>query len=189
MIEQINPDMVLYGYTKGVFPMANQDENNDIYWVEPEFRGIIPLDGFKVSKSLKQTLRSGKYYVTINNAFEQVMRGCGNREETWISEEIIAVYCRLHELGYGFSFETWDQQNELVGGLYGIALGKAFFGESMFSTRTDASKVALYCLVEWMKENQFMLLDTQYITDHLKSLGAIEVSRSEYLALLADALA
>jgi leucyl/phenylalanyl-tRNA---protein transferase len=188
-MDMINADMVLYGYTKGIFPMANQDENNEIYWVEPEFRGVIPLEGFKVSKSLRQTLRSGKYYVTINKAFEQVMRACGNRKETWISEEIIEVYCQLQEMGYGFSFETWNQKNELVGGLYGIALGRAFFGESMFSTQTDASKVALYCLVEWMKENKFMLLDTQYLTDHLKSLGATEVTKDEYLKLLAEALA
>lgn len=187
-MEQINADMVLYGYTTGVFPMANQDENNEIYWVEPEFRGIIPLDGFKVSKSLRQTLRSGKYRVTINAAFEQVMRGCSNRDETWISEEIIEVYCNLNEMGYGFSFETWNQKNELVGGLYGIALGRAFFGESMFSTQTDASKVALYCLVEWMKENKFMLLDTQYITDHLISLGAKEIPKHEYMQLLKEAL-
>jgi leucyl/phenylalanyl-tRNA--protein transferase len=188
-MDMISADMVLYGYTKGIFPMANQDENNEIYWVEPEFRGVIPLESFKVSKSLKQTLRSGKYYVTINKAFEQVMRACGNRDETWISEEIIEVYCQLHEMGYGFSFETWNQNGELVGGLYGIALGRAFFGESMFSTQTDASKVALYCLVEWMKENKFMLLDTQYLTDHLKSLGAMEVTKDEYLELLAEALA
>lgn len=188
-MEKLTEDMVLYGYTIGVFPMANQDENNEIYWVEPEFRGIIPLEDFKVSKSLKQTLRSGKYYVTINKAFEQVMRGCGNRAETWISEEIIEVYCNLHHQGYGFSFETWNQNNELVGGLYGIALGRAFFGESMFSIQTDASKVALYCLVEWMKQNNFLLLDTQYISDHLKTLGAIEIPQQEYKKLLALALA
>lgn len=187
-MDMINADMVLYGYTKGIFPMANQDDNNEIYWVEPEFRGIVPLDEFKVSKSLRQTLRSGKYYVTINKAFEEVMRACGNRAETWISEEIIEVYCQLHKMGYGFSFETWNQQNELVGGLYGIALGRAFFGESMFSTQTDASKVALYCLVEWMKENNFMLLDTQYITDHLKSMGAVEIPQHQYLKMLTEAL-
>ena len=117
------------------------------------------------------------------------MRGCANRDETWISEKIIAVYCQLAETGYGFSFETWNDKNELVGGLYGVAMGKAFFGESMFSKQTDASKVALYCLVQWMKEHHFMLLDTQYITDHLKSMGGIEIDRAAYLALLADALA
>lgn len=186
-MEDISPDMVLYAYSIGVFPMANNDEENSIYWVEPELRGIIPLDEFKVSKSLKQTLRSGKYRVTINQNFEGVMRGCANREETWISEKIIEVYCHLAETGYGFSFETWNDKNELVGGLYGVAMGKAFFGESMFSTQTDASKVALYCLVQWMKEHHFMLLDTQYITDHLKSMGAIEIDRAAYLALLADA--
>jgi leucyl/phenylalanyl-tRNA--protein transferase len=188
-MEDISPDMVLYAYSIGVFPMANNDEENSIYWVEPELRGIIPLDEFKVSKSLKQTLRSGKYRVTINQNFEGVMRGCANREKTWISEKIIDVYCQLAQTGYGFSFETWNDKNELVGGLYGVAMGKAFFGESMFSTQTDASKVALYCLVQWMKEHHFMLLDTQYITDHLKSMGATEIDRVAYLALLADALA
>jgi leucyl/phenylalanyl-tRNA--protein transferase len=188
-MEQITPDMVLYAYSIGVFPMANPDENNEIFWVEPEFRGIIPLDEFKVSKSLKQTLRSGKYYVTINQSFESVMRGCANRTETWISEEIIDVYKQLHEMGYAFSVETWNTNHELVGGLYGVAIGKAFFGESMFSTQTDASKVALYVLVNWMRENHLQLLDTQYITDHLKSLGAIEITKEEYKKLLAEALA
>ncbi|TAE86410.1 MAG: leucyl/phenylalanyl-tRNA--protein transferase [Bacteroidetes bacterium] len=188
-MEQITPDMVLYGYSQGVFPMANQEENNEIFWVEPEFRGIIPLDAFKVSKSLNQTLKSGKFKVTLNTDFEAVMRGCANRNETWISEEIIDVYCQLQQMGYGFSFEVWNKQNELVGGLYGIAMGRAFFGESMYSLERDASKVALYCLVEWLNENNFLLLDTQYITDHLKSLGAIEITRAEYLVLLAEALA
>lgn len=189
MVEQITPDMVLYAYSTGVFPMANQEEGDVIYWIEPEFRGIIPLDGFKVSKSLKQTLRSGKYYVTINTCFEKVMRACANRDETWISEDIIQVYCNLHEMGYGFSFETWNQNNELVGGLYGVVMGKAFFGESMFSTQTDASKVALYWLVQWMKDHQLTLLDTQYISDHLRTLGAIEITKAEYNKLLAEALA
>lgn len=188
-MDVLNPHMVLYAYTKGIFAMANSEDNNEIYWVEPELRGIIPLESFKVSKSLKQTLRSGRYSVTVNTAFEEVMRACAKREETWISEEIIEVYCELHKMGYGFSFETWSAEQRLVGGLYGIAMGRAFFGESMFSTQSDASKVALYCLVEWMKKNGFSLLDTQYITDHLKSLGAIEISRSRYMELLHDALA
>lgn len=187
-MDEITPDMVLYAYSIGVFPMANSDDDNSIYWVEPEFRGILPLDRFKVSKSLRQTIRSGKYYVTLNKAFEEVMRKCANRDETWISEELIEVYTNLHHMGYGFSFETWTQEHQLVGGLYGVAMGKAFFGESMFSTQTDASKVALYGLVTWMKSNDFMLLDTQYITDHLKSLGAVEVPKETYKLLLSEAL-
>ncbi|MBP9185728.1 MAG: leucyl/phenylalanyl-tRNA--protein transferase [Bacteroidia bacterium] len=188
-MNQITPDMVLYAYSTGVFPMANNDEGGIIYWIEPEFRGIIPLDEFKVSKSLKQTIKSGKYYATINKDFEAVIRACGNRDETWISEEIISVYCELQKMGHGFSFEVWNTKHKLVGGLYGVAMGKAFFGESMFSTQTDASKVALYCLVEWMKENSFTLLDTQYISDHLRSLGGIEITREAYNKLLAEALA
>ncbi|MCC7534488.1 MAG: leucyl/phenylalanyl-tRNA--protein transferase [Bacteroidia bacterium] len=184
----ITPEMVLEAYKIGVFPMADEMGNNEIYWVEPEYRGIIPLEKFKVSKSLKQTLKSGKYYVTINHDFELVMRNCANRESTWISEEIIEIYCNLYEMGYAFSFETRDSNHCLVGGLYGVALGKAFFGESMFSLKTDASKVALYVLVNWMQENNMTLLDTQYISDHLKTLGAIEITREAYKQLLHKAL-
>lgn len=188
MSEKLTPEMVLQGYSMGIFPMADSDDNDSIYWYEPQMRGIIPLDGLKISKSLKQTLRSGKFHLTINEEFETVMRHCANRESRWISEEIISVYSELHRLGYGFSFETRNKKNELVGGLYGICLGKAFFGESMFHFETDASKVALVYLVEWMKQNGLVLLDTQYLTDHLKSLGGIEITQKEYLALLLEAL-
>lgn len=187
-MDELTPDMVLYGYSIGVFPMAHQDEDNAIYWMEPEFRGIIPLEKFKVSKSLRQTLRSGKFYLTLNTAFEEVIRMCGNREDTWISEEIIDVYCRLHEMGYALSFETRNADGMLVGGLYGVAMGRAFFGESMFHTERDASKVALFGLVEWMKEHGLILLDTQYITDHLKTMGAEEITRDQFKELLQTAL-
>lgn len=179
---------VLYGYSIGIFPMAVDDENFKIDWYEPVMRGIIPLDELKVSKSLKQTLRSQKFHVTINKNFEETIRACAARSNVWISEEIITVYCELHELGYAFSFETRNEYEELVGGLYGVALGKAFFGESMFHKERDASKVALVYLVEWMKVNNFILLDTQYSTDHLKSLGAIEITKAEYLKILEQAL-
>jgi leucyl/phenylalanyl-tRNA--protein transferase len=188
MSDMLTPEMVLQGYSMGIFPMADSDDLNSIYWYEPQMRGIIPLHGLKISKSLKQTLRSGRFTVTINNDFEAVMQHCADRESRWISQEIIDVYVELHRLGFGFSFETRNRQNELVGGLYGIALGRAFFGESMFHLERDASKVALVGLVDWMNTNGFTLLDTQYLTDHLKSLGGIEIPQQEYLKLLLDAL-
>lgn len=185
---QLTAQQVLHGYTMGIFPMADSDDHDSIHWYEPRMRGIIPLDGLKVSKSLKQTLRAQKFEISINRDFETVMRQCANRQERWISEEIIEVYCELHEMGYAHSFEIRNQQNELVGGLYGVALGKAFFGESMFHLERDASKVALVYLVEWMKLKEMTLLDTQYITDHLRTLGAIEVPQQTYLELLHLAL-
>src|SRR6478609_1612259 len=186
----LTPQQVLHGYAMGVFPMADSDENDQIYWYEPRMRGIVPLDGLKVSKSLKQTLRSGKFILTINRSFEEVIRLCAYRQDRWISEEIIDVYTELHKLGYAYSFEVRNTQTDaLVGGLYGVAMGKAFFGESMFHLERDASKVALFYLVEWMKLKNMELLDTQYITDHLRSMGAIEVPQARYLELLLEALA
>lgn len=183
----LTPNQVLHGYTMGIFPMADPDDDNSIGWYEPKMRGIIPLDSFKVPKNLAKVIRKQTFEVTINRSFEEVMQACAEREDTWISEEIIYVYTRLHETGWGYSFET-RLDGELVGGLYGIAMGKAFFGESMFHKVTDASKVALVHLVEWMKQNGFILLDTQFITDHLKQFGAIEIPQAEYMKLLAEAL-
>jgi leucyl/phenylalanyl-tRNA--protein transferase len=188
MASQLTAQQVLHGYTMGIFPMADSDDNDFIYWYEPRMRGIIPLDGLKISKSLKQTLHSQKFEISIDRDFETVMRNCANRNERWISEEIIEVYCELHEMGYAHSFEIRNRQDELVGGLYGVAMGNAFFGESMFHTESDASKVALVYLVEWMKLREMTLLDTQYITDHLKSLGGIEMPQEKYLELLHEAL-
>lgn len=187
-MEVITHDMLLMGYTLGIFPMADPAQNHEIFWVEPEMRGIIPLEQFKVSKSLRQTIRSGKYHATMNTRFEEVIRSCADRPETWISDDLIDLYIHLHKEGFAYSFEVINQQNNLVGGLYGVALGKAFFGESMFSKERDTSKIALFALVEWMKHNGYELLDTQYITDHLKSLGAIEITQDEYKLLLQDAL-
>ncbi len=186
-MEFLTPQQVLHAYTIGVFPMANPEEENTIYWYEPMERGIIPLDGLKVSKSLKATLKKGKYEVRMNTAFRQIMEACADREDTWISEEIIDVYTELHEAGWAHSVECWDEDG-LVGGLYGVSIKYAFFGESMFHRKTDASKVALVHLVAWLKENQFKLLDTQYLNDHLASLGGIAISQEEYKILLADAL-
>jgi leucyl/phenylalanyl-tRNA--protein transferase len=184
----ISPDEILFGYSCGVFPMANPDDENKIYWYEPEWRGIIPLDGLKISKSLKQVLRSKKFHVTINQSFEEVMRQCAQRDDTWISEEIIEVYMKLNEMGHAFSFETRNAANELVGGLYGVSMARAFFGESMFHTERDASKVALVHLIDWMKQYEYDLLDTQYLTPHLQSMGGIEIHRDAYKDLLSSAL-
>ncbi len=183
----LTPNQVLHGYSMGIFPMADPEEDDTISWYEPKMRGIIPLEEFKVSKNLAKLIKQGKFEVTLNESFEEVMEACAQREDTWISEEIIYVYTRLHEAGWGYSFET-RLNGELVGGLYGIAMGRAFFGESMFHTVTDASKVALVYLVEWMKENGFKLLDTQFITDHLRQFGAIEIPQKEYLRLLLKAI-
>lgn len=188
MASQLTPQQVLHGYTMGIFPMADNDDNDSICWYEPRMRGIIPLDGLKISKSLKQTLRSQKFEISIDREFEAVMRHCADRKERWISEEIIEVYTELHHMGYAHSFEIRNAQDELVGGLYGVALGNVFFGESMFHLERDASKVALVYLVEWMKLKEMTLLDTQYITDHLRTLGAIEIPQQKYLELLHQAL-
>lgn len=188
MASQLTAQQVLHGYTMGIFPMADSDDNDLIYWYEPRMRGIIPLQGLNISKSLKQTLRSGKFTISIDREFEKVMRLCANRKERWISEEIIEIYTELHVLGYAHSFEVRNAQGDLVGGLYGVAMGKAFFGESMFHLERDASKVALVYLVEWMKLRDMELLDTQYMTDHLRTLGGIEIPQEEYLELLLKAL-
>lgn len=184
----LSAEMILYGYRIGVFPMADPEENNEISWYAPDARGILPLDNLKISKSMQQTLRNGKFHLSINTSFSEVIAHCAKRDETWISPQIISVYEELHEMGYAHSFETRDQQNNLVGGLYGVAMGKAFFGESMFHTQRDASKFALIKLVQWMRQHDFELLDTQYITPHLESLGAIEVPKKEYMLLLQQAL-
>jgi len=192
-MEICNPNKMLdtteliYAYSQGYFPMAVPEENNEIYWFKPDMRGIIPLDGFHISKNLKKLYAKEHFTLKINGDFEGVMRGCADRNDTWISDDIINTYCKLNEMGYAFSFETW-RNNKLVGGLYGVALGSVFFGESMFHTETDASKIALVFLVEFLLENNFSLLDTQYINDHLKQFGCIEIPNEEYEILLKQAL-
>ena len=175
----LEPTELLYAYAKGYFPMAIPEENDEIFWFKPDMRGIIPLEEFHISKNLRRLFNKHYFDLRINGDFEGTIRSCANREDTWISEDIIKSYCKLNELGYGYSFETL-RNGKLVGGLYGVAIGKVFFGESMFHTETDASKIALIFLVEFMKENQFKLLDTQYINDHLKQFGAIEIPNEEY---------
>jgi leucyl/phenylalanyl-tRNA--protein transferase len=183
----IDPDLLLRAYAIGVFPMSDSRDAREVYWVEPRKRAILPLDGFRLSRSLRKTLRAGTFEVTRDTAFAEVIRLCAAREETWINDQIERSFITLHELGFAHSIEC-REDGALVGGLYGVRLGAAFFGESMFSTRTDASKVALAWLVARLKVGGFTLLDCQFITDHLRSLGAIEISQKDYLALLASAL-
>jgi len=181
----IPPEILLSAYAQGVFPMANDGE---LSWHSPEMRGIIPLDDrFHINHGLKKALRKQPFTLRRDTAFEDVMRACAEREDTWIDETIIASYCRLHELGHAHSIECWDVDG-LQGGLYGVSLGRAFFGESMFSRKTNASKIAMVHLVEWLRENHYNLLDTQWTTDHLRTFGGIEVPRAQYLEQLKNAV-
>lgn len=178
--------MLLGAYAEGVFPMA---EEGEVHWFSPLMRGVIPIDErFHIPHGLKRRLKKNPYDVRWNEDFRAAMQGCAEREETWIDERIEESYYELHQLGFAHSMECYDEEG-LQGGLYGVALGKAFFGESMFSRKTDASKIALVHLVEWLRENDFTLLDTQWMTDHLRQFGGMEIPREEYLELLAEALA
>jgi leucyl/phenylalanyl-tRNA--protein transferase len=187
MTEPLDPDLLLRAYATGVFPMADSREAADVYWVEPRQRAILPLDGFHLSRSLKKVLRSGRFNVTFDRAFAEVVRGCAARDDTWINARIEQSCLLLHAAGHAHSVEV--RENEaLVGGLYGVRLGGAFFGESMFSRADDASKVALAWLVARLKTGGFKLLDCQFMTEHLRSLGAREIPQADYLKLLASAL-
>ena len=185
--EELTPELLLAAYAQGVFPMAESRDDPEVFWVDPRRRGIFPLEGFRISRSLARTLRRGTFRVTFDADFVGVVQGCADREETWISEPIAALYAELHRMGHAHSVEVWEDER-LVGGVYGVVLGAAFFGESMFSRRTDASKVALAHLVERLRAGGFALFDTQFLTPHLTSLGAIEISRLEYRHRLAKAL-
>ncbi|WP_418152992.1 leucyl/phenylalanyl-tRNA--protein transferase [Litorimonas sp. RW-G-Af-16] len=188
MSEPFDPEQLLACYRRGVFPMADGREDRHVFLMEPEMRGIIPLDGLKISRSMRQFLRRHAYTVTYNQAFADVIEACAlTRTETWISEGIEMLYTVLHEQGDAHSVEVWEVE-KLVGGLYGVTQGGAFFGESMFSLRTNVSKLALVKLVERLNERGFVLLDTQFLTDHLKTLGAIEIARDEYKDRLTLAL-
>lgn len=188
----IDPVLLLQAYAIGVFPMSDDREAQDVYWVEPKRRAILPLDGFHLSHSLAKTIRRERFDVTANRAFVRVVGLCAeaapDRPSTWINRQIELSYRQLHQLGFAHSVECWEG-DELVGGLYGVALGRAFFGESMFSRRTDASKVALAWLVARLRAGGFTLLDCQFMTEHLRSLGAIEIRQKDYLAMLGDAVA
>ncbi|KMK66502.1 leucyl/phenylalanyl-tRNA--protein transferase [Puniceibacterium sp. IMCC21224] len=183
----VTPDLLILAYRDGVFPMAESRNDPEIFWVDPQRRGIFPLEGFHISRSLARQLRRDTFSVTLNQAFQEVVHGCADRDETWISNEIFALYSALHRRGEAHSLEIW-QDRELVGGVYGVTLGSAFCGESMFSRRTNASKVALAWLICHLRTTGFMLFDTQFLTPHLASLGAVEISRSNYQRRLADAL-
>jgi leucyl/phenylalanyl-tRNA---protein transferase len=186
-MSRLDPRLLLQGYATGIFPMADSREADELFWVEPKNRAIIPLDRFHVSRSLRRTLRSGRFTVTHDGDFAAVIQACADREETWINAELERAMLALHASGHAHSIEVW-QGDRLVGGLYGVKLGRAFFGESMFSRATDGSKVALAWLVARLKVGNFSLLDCQFMTEHLASLGAISVPRETYVALLATAL-
>lgn len=187
----LDPDMLLRAYSVGVFPMASTREADDVFWVEPKKRGVLPLDGFHLSRSLAKLLRSERYSTTVDRAFGAVVSSCAEptaeRPDTWINPEIERAYAELHRRGYAHSVETW-KDGVLLGGLYGVRLGAAFFGESMFSRAANASKVALAHLVARLRIGGFRLLDCQFLTDHLASLGTVEVERDDYVALLDSAL-
>jgi leucyl/phenylalanyl-tRNA--protein transferase len=186
---QLTLELLLAAYSQGIFPMAHED--GEIYWYDPDPRAILPLDRFHVARSLARTMKGNRFEVSYNGAFEAVIRACARpglgREESWINEDIMTAYSQLHEFGFAYSVETW-LEGELAGGLYGVAIRGLFAGESMFSRATDASKVALVYLVERLKEGGFQLLDVQFMTEHLRRLGAIEISRKEYKRRLAQAL-
>lgn len=183
----LTPELILQAYANGVFPMAEGRDDDEIFWVDPRERGIIPLEGFHISRSLAKVIRSGRFRVTFNQDFKGVMEGCADRDETWINATIFDLYGQLHERGFGHSLEIW-QDERLVGGTYGLALGTAFFGESMFSRAPNASKVALSYMVARLKRTGFTLFDTQFLTPHLASLGGIEIPRAKYRDMLRKAL-
>lgn len=184
--KMIEPDFLLQAYAQGIFPMGL--DGGEIGWFSPDPRGIIPIDGFHVPHGLKRFLKRSPFTIRINSRFRDVMLGCADRSETWIDETVLASYCCLHRLGFTHSVETW-RGNRLVGGLYGVAIGGAFFGESMFSRESNASSVALVALVARLKERGYLLLDTQWTTPHLTRFGAREIPRNRYMSLLNDALA
>lgn len=183
----LTPDLLLQAYQQGLFPMAETRDTQDVFWVQPRFRGILPLDSFHISRSLRKSLRRGHLTASADRAFAQVVQGCAARPETWINPPIYDVYQALHAQGDAHSIEVW-QGDALVGGVYGVTVGTAFFGESMFSTVTDASKVALVCAIDRLQQQGFTLFDTQFITPHLASLGGIEIPRAAYEDRLANAL-
>lgn len=183
----IDARLLLEAYASGIFPMAEGARSSEIFWVDPKLRGVLPMDGLHVSRSLKRTIKRGGFDVRINSRFMDVVDACASRDETWINPQIEELYHELFRMGYAHSVEVWADR-ELIGGLYGVALGGAFFGESMFSTQPDASKIALVYLVARLRVGGFSLLDTQFVTEHLERMGAIEIPRARYHQHLEEAL-
>jgi leucyl/phenylalanyl-tRNA--protein transferase len=187
---ELDPEKLIYAYCNGIFPMAHED--GEIYWYDPDPRAILPLDAFHVPRSLERKVKKGVFEVRVDNAFGEVMQACAQpgpgREETWISEAFVEAYGRLHEMGFAHSVECW-RDGRLVGGLYGVAIRGLFAGESMFSRETDASKVALVHLIERLRQRGYTLLDCQFMTEHLRRFGAVEIRRAEYRDRLIRALA
>jgi len=179
--------LLLQAYRAGVFPMSEGRNDPEVFWVDPTWRGVLPLDGFHISRSLARRMRQQTYQVSFDADFDAVVTGCAARPETWINDTIHALYLRLHQQGHAHSVEVW-QDKQLVGGVYGVTIGGAFFGESMFSTAVDASKLALAYLVDRLRLGGFTLFDTQFITPHLASLGAVEIARATYRGQLENAL-
>lgn len=186
-MQDLTSELLLSAYAQGVFPMSESRDDPDLFWVDPQMRGVLPLDGFRITRSLARTLRRGAFMISFDTDFAAVVRGCADRDETWINDTISDLYAVLHDQGHAHSVEVW-QDGQLVGGAYGVVLGAAFFGESMFSHVTDASKVALAYLVDRLRSGGFVLCDTQFITDHLASLGAVEITRADYRQRLEAAI-
>jgi leucyl/phenylalanyl-tRNA--protein transferase len=185
--QKITPALLLHGYGLGIFPMAQGRDDSEIHWVDPRHRGIFPIDGFHISRSLAHRIRTCGYTIRTDSDFAGVVAACADRPETWINAEITELYLTLHKGGHAHSLEVWEGE-ALIGGVYGVKLGAAFFGESMFSRRRDASKIALAWLIHRLRAGGFTLFDTQFLTPHLASLGAIEISRAEYHQRLDAAL-
>ncbi|MGR3466062.1 leucyl/phenylalanyl-tRNA--protein transferase [Limimaricola sp.] len=184
---RLTPELLLHGYAQGVFPMAESRDDPEIFWVDPRHRGVLPLDGLRISRSLARRMRRGGFEIAVNRDFTGVLSGCADRSETWINAEIFDLYTALHRMGFAHSVEV-RHDGQLTGGIYGVTLGAAFFGESMFSRRTDASKLAMAWLVDRLRLGGFALFDAQFLTPHLASLGFEEVPRARYRTALTAAL-
>ena len=187
MIKYLSPEVLLFAYQQGLFPMAESRNAKQIQWIQPEKRGIFQLGNFHISKSLRRVILKKDYSITINSCFPKVMEKCADRSETWINDDIYNCYCKLHEDGFAHSIEVW-RNSHLIGGVYGVTIGAAFFGESMFSEAANGSKIALAYLHDRLLKAGFLLFDTQFLTEHLASLGAIEISQAQYLVKLEKAL-
>ena len=187
MTGQLKPDILLAAYRAGIFPMAESAIDKNIFWVDPKYRGIMPLNQFHVSKSLRKEILKLNYQVSVNTRFEEIIKMCAERPETWINQDILTNYCLLHQNGHAHCLEIWSNK-KLIGGVYGVSIGAVFFGESMFSKKNNASKIALAYLVDRLKKTGFKLFDIQFLTPHLASLGAIEITKVKYRTLLCRAV-